>query len=155
MGSNVKVLLVSNKKQSCASVVSEQSWNISLQMFFDKTAFLRRKFWAAVRANYFSRGRAWRFSISRQPNKTRRLKHLLDIITTTVRSLVIHFSLVYSQAAVVHAYTGLPPVVELTSEAKTCPVNMMPNDRQMFDVIGILKSSAIKKCKKRQGLAHI
>ena len=79
----------------------------------------------------------------------------MDIITTAVRSLVIHFSLVNGQVAVVHAYTGLPPVVELTSEAKTCPVNMMPNDRQMFDVIGILKSSAIKKSKKRLGLALI
>ena len=52
-------------------------------------------------------------------------KHLLDIVLTAVGTMVIHSSLVNSQAAPVHTYPGLPPVAELSPDAKICLVNMI------------------------------
>ena len=52
-------------------------------------------------------------------------KHLLDIVLTAVGTMVIHSSLVNSQAAAEQTYPGLPPVAELIQEAKTCLVNMV------------------------------
>ena len=52
-------------------------------------------------------------------------KHLFDIVSTAVGTMVIHSSLVNSQAAAVQTYPGLLPVAELILEVKTCLVNMV------------------------------
>ena len=58
----------------------------------------------------------------------------------------------------VHSYPGLPPVNELILEVKARLVIMMgkcPIDHQTFVVIVVVKSLAMNKSEKRQGLAHI
>ena len=60
-----------------------------------------------------------------KPTKMKLTKHLLDMVSTAVGTMVIHSCLVNSQAAAVQTYPGLPPVAELIPEVKTCLVNMV------------------------------
>ena len=55
----------------------------------------------------------------------------MDIVSTAVGTMVIHSSLVNSQAAAVRTYPGLPTVAELIREAKIGFFHMVPKRRMI------------------------
>ena len=62
-------------------------------------------------------------------------KHLLDIVSTVVGTMVIHSSVVNSQAATVTPTQYSIPVAELTPEAKTYLVNMVRKCQMIINLL--------------------
>ena len=85
-------------------------------------------------------------------------EHQLDIALPAVGTMVIHSSLVNSQAAIAHSYPRLYPIFELIPDVKASLVNMWrkyPIDRQFFLVIDVLFIFEMNRFKKRPGFVLI